>query len=342
MPFRRRETTAVVVILVGWTVVGLEPLGPQPLRNRRRLDLRIGLWTKEPEPSAMEKQMATIQFVRGEDERTEPTVSVTRSVKSSDKFFTGTATFWFDKATTLGTGLFPERLITGMYLEDEEGVIITTDVHARFEKGKPVGIQSVLVLSNPTEWHRFMRFMNRYAMQNGLSFSPAAGTDEQTTFRPPRDARRPRQHEDDLLGLNSRSKPRGRPYTEDQIKQRLDEERDQHLRDDAEYEKELQKKKERDLLLDDQQQREREQEDIREFKEREHRRNLQDQNPSPPAWEDDLLPPDEIREFQEREHRLGNHHQLNDDASPPAWEDDLLPPPFSSEDDLLPPVEDDL
>lgn len=91
-----------------------------------------------------------------------------------DVFFTGTATFWFDRASSLYIDLNKERLITGMFLIDEEGSLSTTDVTAKFENGRPVGITSVVVLSSPSEWHRFMRFMERYSDEHGLHFTSAS------------------------------------------------------------------------------------------------------------------------------------------------------------------------
>ena len=119
-----------------------------------------------------------IQFVRGIDEKVLPTVSVTRSLNSrtgvtQEVFFTGTATFWFKRASSLKVDLNKEQLITGMFLIDEEGAISTTDVSAKFHKGRPVGITAVVVLSNPAEWHRFMRFMKRYSTEHGLQFTSA-------------------------------------------------------------------------------------------------------------------------------------------------------------------------
>lgn len=114
-------------------------------------------------------QEARIQFVPGFDERVEPTVSMTRS--AGQDFFTGTATFWFQRASSLRL-VDGDRLITGMCLLDDEGSISTTDVQAKFVKGRPTGIESVLVLSNPVEWNRFMRFMTRYADEHGLQFTP--------------------------------------------------------------------------------------------------------------------------------------------------------------------------
>ena len=57
-----------------------------------------------------------------------------------------------------------------MYLVDEEGEIITREVKGKFINGKPQFIEAVLILNNPTEWERFMRFMERYAQENGMEF----------------------------------------------------------------------------------------------------------------------------------------------------------------------------
>uniref|UniRef100_A0A7S3JT10 Photosystem II reaction center Psb28 protein n=1 Tax=Aureoumbra lagunensis TaxID=44058 RepID=A0A7S3JT10_9STRA len=137
---------------------------------------------KRAETNDVEKNqaLARIEFIRGIDERIVPIVSVTRSVNShknaqqNEIFFTGTATFWFEKASALNEDLTQDKLITGMFLIDEEGTISTDDIHARFERGRPIGISAVLVLSNPTEWHRFMRFMKRFSQKHGLAFKLAS------------------------------------------------------------------------------------------------------------------------------------------------------------------------
>ena len=118
-----------------------------------------------------------IQFVPGVDETVIPEVSMTRSATSQrdGKFFTGTATFWFDKADALFRDITADSLITGMRLCDEEGVVETADVKAEFRRGNPAGITAVLVLSSPDEWNRFMRFMTRFADQSGLAFTAAQG-----------------------------------------------------------------------------------------------------------------------------------------------------------------------
>lgn len=53
---------------------------------------------------------------------------------------------------------------------DEEGVIQSVDVNAKFINGKPAGIEAKYVMRSPREWDRFMRFMERYSNANGLQF----------------------------------------------------------------------------------------------------------------------------------------------------------------------------
>mmetsp|Transcript_32641 Transcript_32641/g.112954 ORF Transcript_32641/g.112954 Transcript_32641/m.112954 type:complete len:165 (+) Transcript_32641:142-636(+) len=118
-----------------------------------------------------------IQFFDGVDERVVPTIKMTRSAprKSATDaaFFTGTATFRFDKADALFEDISIDNLIQGMRLVDDEGSISTDDVRAEFERGNPVRVVAVVVLASPTAWARFMRFMKRYCLQSGLQFTPS-------------------------------------------------------------------------------------------------------------------------------------------------------------------------
>ena len=109
--------------------------------------------------------MAHIEFARGVVEDVVPDVRLTRSPDGSD----GTATFYFEnpKAFSEDEGVD----ITGMYLIDEEGELMTREVKGKFLDGKPSGIEAMYIIRNEAEWERFMRFMNRYAEQNGLGFT---------------------------------------------------------------------------------------------------------------------------------------------------------------------------
>lgn len=111
--------------------------------------------------------MAKIQFSRGIDEEVVPEVKLTRS-RSGD---TGTATFIFTNPKILDQGSTEE--ITGMYMLDEEGEILTREVKGKFINGKPESLEAVYLMKSRQEWDRFMRFMERYAEEKGLGFNKA-------------------------------------------------------------------------------------------------------------------------------------------------------------------------
>jgi photosystem II 13kDa protein len=108
--------------------------------------------------------MAQIQFCKGINEDVVPDVRLTRS-RSGES---GTATFVFQSPKALSAGSSDE--ITGMYMIDEEGEIVTREVKGRFVNGKPDALEAVLLMKSASEWERFMRFMDRYAQENGLEF----------------------------------------------------------------------------------------------------------------------------------------------------------------------------
>jgi photosystem II 13kDa protein len=109
--------------------------------------------------------MAHIQFSKGITEDVVPDVRLTRSKTGGS----ATATFIFQNPKALSNENTEE--ITGMYLIDEEGEIITREVKGRFVNGKPEALEAVYVMKSEDEWERFMRFMQRYAEENGLEFS---------------------------------------------------------------------------------------------------------------------------------------------------------------------------
>ena len=112
---------------------------------------------------------AKIQFIKGFDEKVLPDVRLTRSRDGS----TGTATFRFKNPNILDKNSAKEGEITGMYLIDEEGLLETRDVNARFVNGKPEAIEAIYIMKSPEAWDRFMRFMERYGQSNGLVFTKA-------------------------------------------------------------------------------------------------------------------------------------------------------------------------
>nr|YP_009509360.1 photosystem II protein psb28 [Gracilaria vermiculophylla]AXI97010.1 photosystem II protein psb28 [Gracilaria vermiculophylla]QXU75213.1 photosystem II protein psb28 [Gracilaria vermiculophylla]WDZ68013.1 photosystem II protein Psb28 [Gracilaria vermiculophylla] len=113
--------------------------------------------------------MAVIQFIRGINETVVADVSLTRSRDGSQ----GTATFRFNSPDILQSSMQDKGDITGMYLKDDEGELMTRDVSAKFINGKPQAIEALYLIKSPQEWDRFMRFMEKYANDNKLSFTKA-------------------------------------------------------------------------------------------------------------------------------------------------------------------------
>ncbi|MBE9168331.1 photosystem II reaction center protein Psb28 [Pleurocapsales cyanobacterium LEGE 06147] len=109
--------------------------------------------------------MAEIQFSRGVTEEVIPDIRVTRSRTGNS----GTATFYFDSPNILSNESTDE--VTGMYLIDEEGEIVTREVKGKFINGKPTAIEAVLIMKSLEEWERFIRFMDRYSEEHGLGLS---------------------------------------------------------------------------------------------------------------------------------------------------------------------------
>ncbi|XVF32318.1 hypothetical protein REPUB_Repub17cG0071600 [Reevesia pubescens] len=106
-----------------------------------------------------------IQFIQGTDEQTVPDVRLTKSRDGTN----GMAIFRFDQPSVFdSSGEVGD--ITGFYMIDEEGVLQSVDVNAKFVNGKPAGIEAKYIMRSPREWDRFMRFMERYSNENGLQF----------------------------------------------------------------------------------------------------------------------------------------------------------------------------
>nr|AYH52946.1 photosystem II reaction center PSB28 [Hymenophyllum caudiculatum] len=107
----------------------------------------------------------SIQFIKGIDEQTVPDVSLTRSKDGTN----GVAMFLFDQPSIFDSS---RELgdITGIYMIDEEGVLQSVDVSAKFVNGKPAKIEARYIMRTIRDWDRFMRFMERYAEANGLGF----------------------------------------------------------------------------------------------------------------------------------------------------------------------------
>ena len=108
--------------------------------------------------------MAEMQFSRGIKEDVVPDVRITRAKDLSD----GTATFYFDRPKAL---VDEGGEVTGLYMVDEEGELVTKDVNGKFINGEPAGIEAVFVMRGEEEWERFIRFMDRYSNDNGLGLT---------------------------------------------------------------------------------------------------------------------------------------------------------------------------
>ncbi|HEY9769647.1 MAG TPA: photosystem II reaction center protein Psb28 [Coleofasciculaceae cyanobacterium] len=106
--------------------------------------------------------MAEIQFARGVNEEVIPDIKVTRSKTGNS----GTATFYFADPNILSKESSDE--ITGMYLVDDEGEIVSREVKGKFVNGEARAIEAVLIMKSVEEFERFVRFMNKYSEEHGL------------------------------------------------------------------------------------------------------------------------------------------------------------------------------
>lgn len=115
---------------------------------------------------------AAIQFFRGVDEPVVPDIRVTRSRDGR----TGQALFVFEQPDALA----PESLgdITGMFMLDEEGELVTREVKARFVNGKPSALEATYTWKTPEDFERFMRFAQRYADNHDLGFAGSGSGSE--------------------------------------------------------------------------------------------------------------------------------------------------------------------
>ena len=94
-----------------------------------------------------------------------PDVRLTRSKDGGN----GTATFVFNQPSVFeASSEFGD--ITGLYMLDDEGEILTVEVSAKFVNGKPDRIEAIHIMRSAGEWDRFMRFMERYSEEKGLGF----------------------------------------------------------------------------------------------------------------------------------------------------------------------------
>jgi len=118
---------------------------------------------------------AAIQFFRGVDEPVVPDIRLTRSRDGR----TGQAMFVFEQPVALA----PETMgdITGMFMVDEEGELVTREVKARFVNGKPSALEATFTWKTTADFERFMRFAQRYADSHDLGFAGKADDEAEAT-----------------------------------------------------------------------------------------------------------------------------------------------------------------
>ena len=110
---------------------------------------------------------ASIQFFRGVDETVIPEIKLTRSRDG----MTGQALFIFEEPDALAPNAVGD--ITGMFLLDDEGELITRDVKGRFVNGKASALEATYTWKSEADFERFMRFAERYAEGHELGFNPS-------------------------------------------------------------------------------------------------------------------------------------------------------------------------
>jgi len=109
---------------------------------------------------------AVVQLSRGIDEAVSD-VKITRSPDGR----ISVATFFLNTPNCMKPENMGNADITGFYMIDEEGEIVTRTVNGKFINGQQAGIEAIYKMTSEYEWERFLRFMNRYAESNGMSLS---------------------------------------------------------------------------------------------------------------------------------------------------------------------------
>jgi|TARA_B100000989_G_scaffold298921_1_gene291088 photosystem II protein len=107
-----------------------------------------------------------IQFILGIDENVIPEIRLTKSNNAS----TGTAIFQFKNPNIFNEEINEKKSITGMYLIDNESIIITKRLITYFINGKPQVLEAIYIIRNSEEWERLVRFLTRFSESNNLTF----------------------------------------------------------------------------------------------------------------------------------------------------------------------------
>ena len=68
--------------------------------------------------------------------------------------------------------------ITGMWMVDEEGEMVTREINGKFVNGTASALEAVYSWKSIQDFERFMRFAQRYAEDNGLGYSQNEKSDQ--------------------------------------------------------------------------------------------------------------------------------------------------------------------
>ncbi|KST65512.1 photosystem II reaction center protein Psb28 [Mastigocoleus testarum] len=113
----------------------------------------------------------SIQFFAGIKEELD-NVSLRRNTRSGNRVIVMT----FNKLKAIeGANSFTKQSLNSMLLTDEEGDISVTPSSTRFIFGGDEGdelrkVECKVEIEHEDHWERFMRFMHRYAEQNGMEY----------------------------------------------------------------------------------------------------------------------------------------------------------------------------
>ncbi|KAG6493382.1 hypothetical protein ZIOFF_048365 [Zingiber officinale] len=162
MPFVASPAVAGPKLQTAFSGASLRFPPPLPTARRARWNRHNSHFSRM---SVLMMVKPAIQFIQGTDEQTIPDVRLTKSRDGTNgvAIFSFEQPSVFDSSSELGD-------ITGFYMIDEEGVLQSVDVSAKFVNGKPARIEAKYVMRTPRDWDRFMRFMERYSQANGLQF----------------------------------------------------------------------------------------------------------------------------------------------------------------------------
>lgn len=113
----------------------------------------------------------SIQFFAGITEELD-NVSLRKNTRSGNRVIVMT----FNKLKAIeGANSFTKQSLNSMLLSDEEGDISMTPSSTRFIFGGDDGddllkVECKVEIEQQDHWERFMRFMHRYAAQNGMEY----------------------------------------------------------------------------------------------------------------------------------------------------------------------------